>query len=390
MSEALHTEFAPAERVSAAELDREVSLALESPIIRHILMLTGGMIVILNKQRQIVAISQGVKDFLSISVESDVFGKRPGEAINCAYADAMPGGCGTSKFCATCGAVNAVLESQRTGQQAEKRCPLRLKPAKEGGEAIDIVLNVRAVPITVGQDVLTMVFLSDITELENKSKLESVFYHDALNSLGGIIASYRLVQSDAHDNERQMYMDMINLLANQLVKDIKVQRILSKNSAGESVQLEMRPIALGTLFEQMRLYVEAKNDGTGVGLEIAEALRNTTINTDQNLLGRVLINMLLNASEASDSGDRVRLWASLSLDGNLRINVWNRKGIPPQDARRVFQRFYSTKSGGGRGIGTHSMKYIGETLLGGKVFFDSSEDEGTTFTVELPLSATTF
>jgi sensor histidine kinase regulating citrate/malate metabolism len=51
---------------------------------------------------------------------------------------------------------------------------------------------------------------------------------------------------------------------------------------------------------------------------------------------------------------------------------------------RIFQRNYSTKSDSGRGLGTYSMKLFGETYLGGKVDFTSSESEGTTFHLRLP------
>ncbi len=54
-------------------------------------------------------------------------------------------------------------------------------------------------------------------------------------------------------------------------------------------------------------------------------------------------------------------------------------------ARRIFQRNFSTKAEAGRGIGTFSMKLLGEEVLGGKVSFTSTENDGTVFVLSHPL-----
>jgi signal transduction histidine kinase len=65
--------------------------------------------------------------------------------------------------------------------------------------------------------------------------------------------------------------------------------------------------------------------------------------------------------------------------------VWNHAFIPPEIQGHVFQRSFSTKAERGRGLGTYSMKLLGEGYLGGKVRFVSEVDSGTTFSLELPL-----
>ena len=50
----------------------------------------------------------------------------------------------------------------------------------------------------------------------------------------------------------------------------------------------------------------------------------------------------------------------------------------------MFQRSFSTKAARGRGFGTYAMKVLGETVLGGKVGFTASWEEGTRFHIELP------
>ncbi len=49
---------------------------------------------------------------------------------------------------------------------------------------------------------------------------------------------------------------------------------------------------------------------------------------------------------------------------------------------QIFQRSFSTK-GGGRGIGTYSMKLLTEKYLHGEIHFTSTNPKGTTFYIEI-------
>ena len=64
--------------------------------------------------------------------------------------------------------------------------------------------------------------------------------------------------------------------------------------------------------------------------------------------------------------------------------VHNPEVMPPEVQLQLFQRSFSTKGEPGRGIGTYSIKLLGERYLKGKVAFTSQEPQGTTFTLTLP------
>jgi len=93
--------------------------------------------------------------------------------------------------------------------------------------------------------------------------------------------------------------------------------------------------------------------------------------------------MIKNALEASDQNNPVRVGVDLS-DGQLRFWVHNLEPIPRDIQQQIFERSFSSK-GQGRGLGTFSMKLLGEAYLGGKVDFFSDEQHGTTFTIDLPI-----
>jgi sensor histidine kinase regulating citrate/malate metabolism len=56
-------------------------------------------------------------------------------------------------------------------------------------------------------------------------------------------------------------------------------------------------------------------------------------------------------------------------------------------AKQIFQRSFTTKGELGRGVGTYSMRLLGGQYLGGHVHFTTSEEEGTEFSIRLPLES---
>ncbi len=91
--------------------------------------------------------------------------------------------------------------------------------------------------------------------------------------------------------------------------------------------------------------------------------------------------MIKNALEASMPGSTVTLLCSKSGE-NTRFSVHNSTFISPDIQLQLFKRSFTTK-GVGRGIGTYSMKLLGEKYLKGKVGFKSSQENGTTFYIDL-------
>jgi len=92
--------------------------------------------------------------------------------------------------------------------------------------------------------------------------------------------------------------------------------------------------------------------------------------------------MTKNAIEASPPEAVVRL--GCEPDGNdLEFWVHSQSCMPEQVQRQIFQRSFSTK-GLGRGLGTYSIKLLGERYLKGRVSFTSSSEQGTTFRFRCP------
>jgi PAS domain S-box-containing protein len=104
---------------------------------------------------------------------------------------------------------------------------------------------------------------------------------------------------------------------------------------------------------------------------------------DRQLIHQAILNLLLNACEFT--GPDGIITASLRRTGNLAtIEIHDSgKGIPPEDQKKIFQLFFTTRPGG-TGIGlANTFRFI--QLHNGQIEFESEPGRGTTFRVELPL-----
>jgi PAS domain S-box-containing protein len=107
------------------------------------------------------------------------------------------------------------------------------------------------------------------------------------------------------------------------------------------------------------------------------------IAVDRQLIHQAILNLLLNACEFT--GPDGIITASLRRTGNLAaIEIHDSgKGIPPEDQKKIFQLFFTTRPGG-TGIGlANAFRFI--QLHNGQIEFESEPGRGTTFRIELPL-----
>jgi signal transduction histidine kinase len=127
-------------------------------------------------------------------------------------------------------------------------------------------------------------------------------------------------------------------------------------------------------------------DEVQVLAEVREPLPQ--IRGDADRLRQVLMNLIDNAIKYSPSGGEVEVRA-YGDDGRVRIDVRDSgPGIAKDDQRLIFEKFGRVTGGGATKPGTGLGLFIARSIVeahGGALDVVSSPDQGSTFTLELPL-----
>jgi nitrogen-specific signal transduction histidine kinase len=370
----METHFAPAERADRVEVNNLFELLSGVPLLDEILCSVPDALLFLNEHRQIVFANRATFCFLGIEPTPDVLGSRPGEALGCVHAAETAGGCGTTEFCQTCGAVQAILAAQKGGSEV-KECRIAI----EGSfDAVD--LKVSTVPFKYDGELFTICALQDISHEKRRRALERTFFHDVLNTAGGL-QGYTDLLLESDPDEQPEVATRVSEIARHLIEEIESQRSLM---AAESDELSVDPKDLRSkeILEELAVAYRRHEVAAGKDLIVAAESENVTLQSDHALLLRVLGNMVKNALEASSAGETVTV-GSKCEENQVEFWVHNPAFMPRNVQLQVFKRSFSTK-GSGRGIGTYSIRLFVTRYLRGSVDFESSEESGTTFRVLLP------
>lgn len=367
--------FAPPERLTEKELATEIEIVNKNAIVSGLLFSIGGLLAVLDEHRQILALNDSFLHMLGIDDPQEALGLRLGETLQCIHAHDKPAGCGTTKFCSTCGAAIATVACLEQGQPVEKICALA---AKRGNIVKDVVLVVKSYPVKIDNKKFVILFLQDITLHEQRAALERTFFHDVNNLLTMLVGtSELLVQKDPSELANNLYKASL-----RLHKEIAIQRCLSQ-SDDVNYQPMIHEITTVQILSDIQSFFANHPVAAQKTIAVENKIPEISIKIDISLLSRILINMVLNALEATEENGVVKIWLEDKTD-LLSFCVWNSMAIPQETAVRIFQRNFSTKGQAGRGIGTFSMKLFGENILGGQINFTTSKEKGTIFRFSYP------
>ncbi len=372
-SEALPTAFAPAERASPVQLQRQIKRLNRLDVLEKLVDAVPNMVLVLNAQRQVVFANDALSALLGLEPQQ-VIGQRPGEILNCVHAAGAPYGCGTTEFCRECGAARAIV-SGLAGQQNRQECRI----IQRSGDALD--LRVWATPLQVDGEIFSVFAVHDISHEKRRHVLESIFFHDVLNLAGVLLGYTELLETATDADDITDIRRTLLRTSSRLVEEIRMQRDLLAAENGELVVHPARVFTL-QLVSDVISYYAALDVAAGQKLVIAANAQNVRFESDPTLLGRVLGNMVKNALEASKPGQTVTV--TTFTDGDrVCFRVHNPTVMPRKVQRQLFQRSFSTK-GAGRGLGTYSMKLLTERYLYGTITFVSEPGRGTVFTAAYP------
>jgi K+-sensing histidine kinase KdpD len=373
------THFAPPERSVEDKIFEEYTELRSVSYIKELIDALPYIATILNQKREIVFGNHTLLQLMGIENMEELLGQRPGEALQCIHSDKMEAGCGTSENCQVCGAANAILKCLETGETVTDECRISTVH-DEGEDCLD--LEVTASPLLWSENRFIIFTARDISSKKRKEALERIFFHDVMNTAGTLQGVVDLLKKVDDPQKINKFVNLLGEVSRDLTEEILTQKSLVAAENGELVVKNVKfylKETLGHIIEEYRRH----ELGRKRKIIFEEDTCDYTINTDPVLLKRILGNMIKNALEATPSEGKVTVDCKLAPEAVV-IRVHNPGHMPKDVQQQVFQRSFSTK-GTGRGLGTYSMKLLGERFLNGKVSFESTTGAGTIFNLELAI-----
>jgi len=162
---------------------------------------------------------------------------------------------------------------------------------------------------------------------------------------------------------------------------------LSALSRAEEGRVDMKaePIDLGQLADEVAKRLRPQFDDKGVSLDVDAGSRLSLI-ADRDRTGQVLTNLIGNALAYTPSGGKVQV--RVHLKGNIaKVEVSDSgKGLTPEQASMVFDRFYRVDRsvGQGTGIGLTIARSLARRQAGDITVSSPGLGKGSTFVLSLP------
>lgn len=331
-------------------------------------------VLVLNKNRQIVFANKAFLSSLQLESSDSIVGLRPGELLDCTHADDFKAGCGTSKNCIACGAVRAILAGQQ-GNSVTEECRILTK----NFSAYDY--KVHTAPLDTPEERFVVFSITDISGEKRREALERIFFHDVLNTAGGIRGFAEMLEV-IPQNELPEYSKILTGLASHLIDEIQAQRDIFSAEKGE-LRVAFRELDSNEILRSIVNLYSQHPVAAGKGIKLIPGDVAMTLYTDERLVRRVLGNLVKNALEAIEEDDFITIRGKRYFNHYV-FCVQNKQVMPKMVQLQIFNRSFSTK-GLGRGLGTYSVKLLTEKYLHGRAGFISNKEHGTLFYAIIPV-----
>jgi signal transduction histidine kinase len=228
-------------------------------------------------------------------------------------------------------------------------------------------------------------FIEEMMRSERLSLLGttiSSIVHDMNNPIGTILGACQVIQSAAHDT---LTIQMSGLIRDAIDRMETMARELIDFSRGNT-ELRLKVMKVPELVEQL----ESEFIKCRIGAEVQVVLEyRGEIRIDRHRMLRVFGNLLKNAREAMKMGDpNVLRFSVRQVDNVLRFEVSDTgHGIKADLLPKIFEPFTTAGKRNGTGLGLAISKSVVEAHSG--TIAVKSDNTGTTFTIDLPMSTET-
>jgi signal transduction histidine kinase len=223
--------------------------------------------------------------------------------------------------------------------------------------------------------------MADYEKLSALSQLALGAAHEINNPLLGITSYIELAIEDEIDVEKKTQAKQVLDSAYRISETVRGLLNFARPSPPTFTKININKLISETLsfLNHQPLFKKIK---------INKALTDSIpqITADANQIRQVLINIFLNAAQASPNGGTITVATQkVKFEDYVEIKVTDTgSGISKEDLKRVFDPFFTTKKGEGTGLGL-SISYSYIKSHNGQITINSNINEGTEVKIQLPI-----
>ncbi len=357
-----------------------------------------GMLLV-NEQMTVVRANEAVRH-ISGRDYREIIGRAPCEALSCLHHSDAPDCRTDSERDGECSLYTMIQTSFESGKPIRG---LEIRPAlSDNGEVHTPWLLVSVEPVSIDSGKHVVVAIDDITDrkraeeelreaVEMKSQFVSTISHELRTPLTSMREAVTIVLSGEAgriNKDQAQFLEIAKRNIERLGRLINDVLDFQRLDAGK-MTFNMQPGALDRTIEDAYHTMQpfASKRGVHLSLEVEPNLPSIVFDGDR--IVQVVTNLMSNAIKFTPEGGDMRV--SVHREGDyLLIRVSDTGlGIPREALPRVFERFYRVRRPGkeikGTGLGLAIVSKI-VTGHGGRIDVESEPDQGTTFTVSLPMT----
>ena len=239
--------------------------------------------------------------------------------------------------------------------------------------------------------ILNMIFLlREIRRNEQQDAFLNAVTHELKTPIASIKLYLETLKSrDVTEAKRREFYDVMIADSNRLL--LTVEQVLQASRSREKERsINIAEVDVGKLLTETVEIVRSRYNLEKDVFTLSLTNETAKISGDQGELQTVFLNLLDNAVKYSR--DLVRIIVKLKITPQNKVEIYIRDngiGIPPEDLKRIFKRFYrvqnaSTSDTKGTGLGLFIVQSIIKRHGGHIIAKSRGENRGTSFLVQFP------
>ena len=258
-------------------------------------------------------------------------------------------------------------------------------------EVVMLVIGIVFFALIITGLILNMIFLlREIRRNEQQDAFLNAMTHELKTPIASIKLYLETLKTrDVTEEKRRRFYDLMLADSNRLLHTVE-QVLQASRMREKDRSLTISQFEVGELLRETIDIIQNRYNLEKTAFSYNETDGGAKVSADYDEMQTVFLNLLDNAVKYS--GDEIKIAVKLKTNRQDKVEIFIRdsgSGIPPEDLKRIFKRFYrvqntSTQEKKGTGLGLYIVHSIVKKYGGHIIAKSKGENRGTSFMVQLP------